>query len=347
MRLLSKTFALKTVGLVGLVSFVSLVGYSNITSASSFFDFFKSKNVSEMPEFKGISSWINSPPLSKKDLKGKVVLIDFWTYSCVNCVRTFPALREWHRKYKDKGLVIVGVHAPEFSFEKLRENVVMAAKKYRLNYPIAQDNEMLTWNAYRNQYWPAKYLINKEGRVVYQHFGEGRYEETESRIREALGLKPTDKLFRSTQSTKRGQTPEIYLGTWRSRHFIEGALVSGKKEYSSHYDNLPLDFWSLKGEWEVLYKNIKSHSPDSELRLNFKSKQVYLVIGGKEGSRVTVTLSNTPADSTFGKDAPKGTLTIDGHRLYHLANLGSFDKGTITLRADSGVEFYAFTFGLE
>jgi len=138
------------------------------------------------PEFQGIDSWINSEPLSLEDLRGQVVLVDFWTYSCVNCIRTFPYLKEWHRKYSGYGLVIVGIHTPEFGFKKLRENVEAAAKSHGLEYPIAQDNDYRTWNAYSNNFWPAKYLIDRQGNLRYHHFGEGSYAETEEVIRELL-----------------------------------------------------------------------------------------------------------------------------------------------------------------
>ena len=138
------------------------------------------------PEFQGIEGWVNSEPLSLEELRGKVVLVDFWTYSCVNCIRTFPYLKEWHRKYAGYGLVIVGVHTPEFEFEKLRENVEDAAERHGLEYPIAQDNDYRTWNAYYNNSWPAKYLIDREGELRYSHFGEGAYSETEEVIRELL-----------------------------------------------------------------------------------------------------------------------------------------------------------------
>ena len=138
---------------------------------------------SPAPEFEGIANWINSEPLTMKELRGKVVLIDFWTYTCVNCIRTMPYLKEWHDRYADKGLVIVGVHSPEFAFEKLTGNVVESAQDFGLSYPIAQDNDMGTWRAYDNRAWPAKYLVDKDGIIRYIHLGEGAYQETEMEIR--------------------------------------------------------------------------------------------------------------------------------------------------------------------
>ena len=137
----------------------------------------------EAPELVGIQDWINSEPLTLKELRGKVVFVDFWTYTCINCIRTFPHLSEWHRKYKDSGFVLLGVHSPEFNFEKKKENVVKEVRKYGLEYPIALDNDHETWNAFQNRYWPAEYLIDVNGNIRYHHFGEGRYAEIESEIK--------------------------------------------------------------------------------------------------------------------------------------------------------------------
>jgi len=140
----------------------------------------------EAPEFSGITQWLNSEPLTMKQLRGKVILVDFWTYDCINCINTLSHVVQWHDKYKDKGLVVVGVHTPEYAFERKTENVRTALKRFDIRYPVAQDNRYATWNAYNNRYWPAFYLVNKKGRVVYTHFGEGQYEQTEARIQQLL-----------------------------------------------------------------------------------------------------------------------------------------------------------------
>ena len=145
-----------------------------------------SAQAAQAPEFTGIDNWLNSPPLSMQQLRGKVVLVDFWTYTCINCIRTLPYVKSWHEKYKDKGLVVVGVHTPEYPFERSTSNVQSAIKRLGIPYPVAQDNRYATWQAYSNQYWPAVYLIDKQGRVVYTHFGEGAYQETEAKIRALL-----------------------------------------------------------------------------------------------------------------------------------------------------------------
>jgi len=140
----------------------------------------------EAPEFSGITQWLNSEPLTMKQLRGKVILVDFWTYDCINCINTLSHVVQWHDKYKDKGLVVVGVHTPEYAFERKTENVRTALKRFDIRYPVAQDNRYATWNAYNNRYWPAFYLVNKKGQVVYTHFGEGQYEQTEARIQQLL-----------------------------------------------------------------------------------------------------------------------------------------------------------------
>ncbi|WP_426340702.1 thioredoxin family protein [Pseudoduganella sp. S-14] len=140
----------------------------------------------EAPEFSGITQWLNSEPLTMKQLHGKVILVDFWTYDCINCINTLSHVVQWHDKYKDKGLVVIGVHTPEYAFERKTENVRTALKRFDIRYPVAQDNRYATWNAYNNRYWPAFYLVNKKGQVVYTHFGEGQYEQTEARIQQLL-----------------------------------------------------------------------------------------------------------------------------------------------------------------
>jgi thiol-disulfide isomerase/thioredoxin len=149
-----------------------------------------SVHASAAPEFSGIERWLNSPPLSMGALRGKVVLLDFWTYTCINCIRTLPHVKSWHEKYKDKGLVVVGVHTPEYPFERSTANVQAAIKRFGIAYPVAQDNRYATWQAYDNQYWPAVYLIDRQGRIAYTHFGEGAYEQTEARIRALLDQAP-------------------------------------------------------------------------------------------------------------------------------------------------------------
>ncbi|MDB5491159.1 MAG: DipZ protein, partial [Micavibrio sp.] len=184
------------------------------------------------PELAGIVQWMNTEPLMLAQLKGKVVLIDFWTYSCINCIRTLPYLKDWYAKYKDQGLVIIGVHTPEFAFEGKPDNVAAALKKFGILYPVAMDNNFATWNAYTNKYWPAHYLIDKDGRINYVHFGEGRYDVTEHNIRTLLGISGAVEKKAEMKVVSQGQTQETYLGKARAMNEFNGDVTA-----------LPLHHW--------------------------------------------------------------------------------------------------------
>lgn len=190
------------------------------------------QNYGPAPEFSGISKWLNSDPLTMAQLRGKVVLVDFWTYSCINCIRTLPYVTKWYDTYRDKGLVVVGVHTPEFAFEKVTDNVADAIKRFNIHYPVAQDNEYGTWNNYNNQYWPAEYLIDQNGNIVYTHFGEGNYDHTENAIRKLLGLDGS-MAEDNGQDLSRVQSPEMYFGTNRLEYLssAQQPAVLEKKLY--------------------------------------------------------------------------------------------------------------------
>lgn len=187
------------------------------------------------PELTKLTEWINSNPLTMKELRGKVVLIDFWTYSCINCLRTLPYLVNWDKKYRDQGLVIIGVHAPEFAFEQKRSNVEEAVKKNQIEYPVVLDNDYNTWNAYENRYWPAKYFIDRDGNIRHYHFGEGAYDESEQVIQYLLGIDatPTASVIPAIPSIKSLTiSPETYLGTGRREHYIASSSKLGVDEWS-------------------------------------------------------------------------------------------------------------------
>lgn len=279
----------------------------------------------EAPDFEEISGWINSQPLTIEALKGKVVLVDFWTYSCINCIRTLPVLQSWHAKYKDKGLVIVGVHAPEFEFEKDRANVEAAVRKYGLTYPVALDNAFGTWSAYENRYWPAHYLIDRDGNVVYTHFGEGAYAKTENNIRHLLGLKAMAEAPVEAHSEYQGQTPETYLGTARAA-----------REWKGEAAQMPLHHWRLSGDWKRAEEYIEAQGNGAEFSLHFSSGKAFLVMASADGKakRVEVSVNGTSK-----------TLSVEGSRLYELADLGRQTDAVLTLRVDPGVRMYALTFG--
>ncbi|HAU0201922.1 TPA: cytochrome c biogenesis protein DipZ [Legionella pneumophila] len=277
------------------------------------------------PEFSGIEAWFNSQPLTMSSLKGKVVLIDFWTYSCINCIRTLPFIIDWDRKYRDKGLIIVGVHAPEFEFEKNYANVKNAVIAHQIAYPVALDNHLDTWTNFNNRYWPAHYLIDPEGLVVYTHFGEGDYDVTENNIRFLLGLNKITMLPEAILISA-AQTPETYLGRSRASHF------------SNNYQLLPPDHWGLSGKWRIEDERIIAEEAGAKLRIHFTASKVFLVMGTLKGKpvKVNITLNGNSA----------GQLTIDQHKLYTIIEQHRSKQGLLEITADApGLEAYAFTFG--
>jgi cytochrome c biogenesis protein CcdA/thiol-disulfide isomerase/thioredoxin len=310
----------------------------------------------DAPEFKGLTNWINSGALTKDDLKGKVVLIDFWTYSCINCIRTQPYLKDWYANYKDSGFVIVGLHAPEFSFEKNPTNVRDAVKKAGLDYPIALDNDFMTWNAYQNQYWPGTYLLDKNGQVRRYHGGEGEYKETEQAIRALLkedgGSVPdrTTKALDGTVPVTDEQTPETYLGTKRASNFVGTPRVTagtGVKTFTLG-ELKEVDDWTLGGTWDVSTEGIKAVS-DSTLKFRVAAKEVYFVTAGDgDGRAVAVNLNGRPVSQTgfAGSDVKDSKITVNEGKLYRLVRFKSFQKdATLELTVPAGVQLNVFTFG--
>lgn len=298
-------------------------------------------NYGPAPEFVGISKWLNSDPLTIAQLKGKVVLIDFWTYTCINCIRTLPYVTSWYEKYRDKGLVVIGVHTPEFEFEKKTENVLAAIKQYKITYPVAQDNDYKTWRAYDNHYWPAKYLIDASGNIRYFHFGEGEYDKTEQNIQkllEEVGQNPQMPLTDLPDQTPKSKvTPETYLGLSRMDRFSsKEAPKLGTTTYSLP-TTLPLNYWAFGGSWDIQPEYSTSKS-DSTLELKFLANKVFLVI-------TPSTTSDIIKISLDGKVVDQITATEP--KLYTLVDL-SGNKGTHLLHLDfqnEGTKIYAFTFG--
>lgn len=294
------------------------------------------------PPISNIETWLNSPPLSIADLKGKVVLIDFWTYSCINCIRTLPYLTAWDQTYRDKGLVIIGMHSPEFAFEKDIENVKKAIKKHGIQYPVALDNHFDTWKNFNNRYWPAHYLINRSGQIVYTHFGEGNYNITEHNIRFLLGLKSQEDLISEPQAQFIPlKTPETYLGYLRMKFFASRNLVQPDEEIEFHFPNyLPLHQWALNGKWTIEGQRIISGQGHSGLRLNFFAKKVFLVLGTTHGKPINIHIQLN------GEPASKRQITIQEHTLYELVDQPSTGNALLDIEVnDAGLEAYAFTFG--
>ena len=291
------------------------------------------------PPLTGLGQWINSKPLSLSELKGKVVLVDFWTYSCINCIRTLPHLKAWDTKYRNKGLVILGVHAPEFEFERNLANVQQAVKKFDIHYPVALDSNLSTWSAFNNQYWPAHYLIDQGGQVVYTHFGEGEYDRTESNIQRLLGI--SGQTGKSEQvPVGFGQTPETYLGLARAERFRgqEPLTLNQIKNYHSSSTGLPQHYWGLEGNWKVLPEQIVAEQPDASLSMHFSAKKVFLVLGSSNKTSIPIQVYLN--GKTYGKP-----WIVSTHRLYTLLSLPSVQQGIVTLKAlKPGLQAYAYTF---
>ena len=284
------------------------------------------------PGFHGISSWINTQPLSLQQLRGKVVLVDFWTYSCINCLRTLPHLKAWYASYAEDGLVIVGVHTPEFAFEHSLSNVLSATKRYGVKYPVALDNDYATWNAYANQYWPAEYLIDKHGHVRHAHFGEGEYGHTEQLIRTLLSVKTATMTKVADTTPTELMTPETYLGAARIQNYAGSPLRAGTEATYRFPNTLGQNKLAYAGRWTIGNERAVSRA-GARLRLHFVAKKVFLVLGGR--GRVQVLVD--------GRRLQAVRVTSD--RLYTLVHSPHELDAILELRFSGGVSAYAFTFG--
>jgi cytochrome c biogenesis protein CcdA/thiol-disulfide isomerase/thioredoxin len=276
-------------------------------------------------------AWINSKPLTLAALRGKVVLIDFWTYSCINCLRTLPHLKSWYAAYHHKGLVIIGVHTPEFAFEHVTSNVRAAVKRLGIRYPVMQDNDYKTWDNYGNQYWPAEYVVDRDGDVRHTHFGEGEYGQTEAVIRKLLDDNGA-RARRVADTTPTGLlTPESYLGYERLTNDVGRNVVPNQFAGYSFPASLPANTLAYDGEWRV-GAQAATAGKDARLRLHFEASDVYIVLGGR----------GTVEASVDGKPLP--TIHVDAERLYTVRS-GKPTDAVLELRFSPGVQAYSFTFG--
>ena len=293
------------------------------------------KDYGVAPDIQGINAWINTPGLSAADLRGKVVLVDFWTYSCINCLRTLPYLKSWDERYRSKGLVIVGVHSPEFGFEHDLGNVRAAVKRLGIHYPVALDNDFATWNAYRNQYWPADYLVDQSGHVRDIHFGEGDYDKTEHDIRLLLAAthRSLPAALRSADKTPTElRTPESYLGYARIGAYAGSPLKSDEPAEYTFPTALGQDEYAYAGTWSVESERILA-GRNARLRLHFQARSVHLVLGGRGG--VGVSLNGRRLR----------TVAVTADRLYTLVTQKQARDGLLELSFTPGLSAYAFTFG--
>jgi cytochrome c biogenesis protein CcdA/thiol-disulfide isomerase/thioredoxin len=295
----------------------------------------------------GSGVWINSPPLASTDLVGKVVLIDFWTYSCINCLRTLPYFRAWHEKYAEAGLVIIGVHSPEFAFERSEMNVRKAVSSLAVSWPVVMDNDFGIWQAYSNRYWPAHYLYGTDGRLVQKHFGEGAYEETERLIQGLLGISSTVTTagLAGSSPIAKERSPETYLGYGRMDRFSSPEPIQKDLpwSYSIPLDGMALDHWALEGTWTLGYQSVVPEA-GSVLAFHFEAAEVYLVLNPLPGEpvQVFVTVDGRPAE---GIDVQAGILNLDADRLYRIFQDNRPVSGTIRVEFRGRAEVYAFTFG--
>jgi Thiol-disulfide isomerase and thioredoxins len=317
------------------------------------------------PEFKGITSYINTNQTKLSDLKGKVVLVDFWTYSCINCIRTLPYLVDWNQKYSDKGLVIVGVHSPEFEFEKNIDNVKQAVTRFGIKYPVLLDNDHGTWNAYQNSYWPRKYLVDSDGYIRYDHIGEGGYAETENAIRSLLAersnqqgleisdLNQTKLIVSGAPSVDLNQikSPELYFGYQYARAQlgnIQGFNPEKTVNYTIPGSNLESNVIYLQGLWKNNPDSMELVGSNGKIMLAYSAKSINIVAGGKGEAIIMEDGKGNQTNNTFkGNDVDaEGRLIVDGQRLYNIADHANYGNHQIEIAARGpGFKVYTFTFG--
>jgi thiol-disulfide isomerase/thioredoxin len=311
------------------------------------------------PELVGIEAWINSEPLTISELRGKVVLVDIWTYTCINCIRTLPHIKAWNEKYKDDGLVIIGVHSPEFAFEKELENVKAAVEKHGIKYPVALDNNHETWRAFKNSYWPRKYLIDVKGNIRYDHIGEGGYDETEKVIQELLNEageevsgeisapeKTTDVNFSSIG------TPELYLGYRFARVNLgneQGFIPDKTVEYIVPEGDIDANIVYVEGQWKNNVDNLELTSAEGKVLLKYTARSVNIVAGPSDKAVTTSIKLDGKAIKTAdsGSDVEKAVANIDSQRMYNVVNN---EEGYVTRVFEldikgKGFKLYTFTFG--
>jgi cytochrome c biogenesis protein CcdA/thiol-disulfide isomerase/thioredoxin len=315
-----------------------------------------------LPSLSGASEWLNSKPLTAEDLKGKVVLVDFWTYSCINCLRSIPYVRAWAEKYRDHGLVVIGVHAPEFAFERNVDNVRKAVATLKISYPVAIDNEYMIWRAFENEYWPAHYFIDAKGQIRHQHFGEGDYDESERTLQKLLAEAgdsqvPTDIVAVNASGAEAAsvkadvESPETYLGYNRIDHFISPGGVVQDESHVYAAGSPQLNEWSLAGNWTIGNERALLNEKDGGIVYRFHARDLHLVLSpAADGSpvRFRVTIDGATPGASHGADVDSdGQGVVTAQRLYQLVrDPGAIMDHTFEIRfLDPGVQAYAFTFG--
>ncbi|OOG61288.1 cytochrome C biogenesis protein [Rhodanobacter sp. B04] len=316
----------------------------------------------DMPSLAGATQWLNSPPLTTESLRGKVVLVDFWTYSCINCIRSLPYVRGWADKYKDHGLVVIGVHAPEFAFEKDPANVTKAVRDLGVDYPVALDNDYAIWQGFHNEYWPAHYFIDAQGQIRHHHFGEGGYRESEDVIRQLLTAAGQKDLpggyvsddhhgVEAAASNDPARSPETYVGYARAQNFVGGKVTHDDSANYRAPGSLAADQWALDGHWNVHGESAQLDQAGGAIVYRFRGRDLHLVLGpASDGKpvRFRVTIDGKAPGTDHGMDTDAdGNGTVSAQRLYQLVRQanGSGERLFQITFLDPGVQAYAFTFG--
>ncbi|MFT3906412.1 MAG: cytochrome c biogenesis protein CcdA [Steroidobacteraceae bacterium] len=316
----------------------------------------------ELPALDGATGWLNSPPLTPQSLRGKVVLVDFWTYSCINCLRSLPYVKSWYARYKDQGLVVIGVHAPEFAFEKKTENVQKAIKDLGVTYPVALDNNYAIWQAFNNQYWPAHYFIDASGRIRGHHFGEGNYDESEQLIRTLLtengahltsgpdAIQATG--VQAAADEANVQSPETYIGYSRAENFVSPQSVArDQTQVYSLPPSFTLNQWALRGSWQVDAEMAQAQQAGAAIAFRFRARDLHLVLGPAVDGRPVrfrVLIDGAAPGNAHGVDVDaSGTGKVTEQRLYQLIRQsGTIGEHTFSIEfLDAGAQAYSFTFG--
>ncbi len=344
------TAAVTTAALIGIFAFAKA-------------QFSKTKTEGVLPSLDGATGWLNSQPLTATDLRGKVVLIDFCTYTCINWLRTLAYVRAWSEKYKDHGLVVIGVHTPEFEFEHNLANVRRAAKDMRVEYPIAIDNDYAIWRAFDNNYWPALYFVDAQGQIRHHHFGEGQYEQSERVIQQLLTEAGSNSIGEQLVSVDASgveaaadweslRSPENYLGYDRTENFVspDGAVLNRRRVYSAAA-RLQLNQWALSGDWTMGNQAIALNEANGGIMYSFHARDLHLVMGPSAPStsvRFRVLIDGQPPEAAHGTDVDdQGNGMVTEQRLYQLIRQPQpiADRQFEIEFLDSGAEAFAFTFG--
>lgn len=306
------------------------------------------------------AGFINVKKVSLGELVGKkVILLDFWAYSCINCIRTLPHVRGWYDKYKGEGLEIVGVHTPEFDFEKKRKNVLAAVRKFGIKYPVVLDSEHKTWNAYGDSYWPLKFLIDINGNIAYKHIGEGAYAETERKVRELLQerakvLGTKEGIPKETQAPAapsfqdmfRTNSPEVYFGALRNSYLANGRPNAIGTQRLQEPREISTNALYLAGEWDVQPEYAENRSAGAKIIFRYAAKSVYLVASSEKAARIRVLRDGVPLKAGMGEDVSKSTLTVREPRMYRIVEDADYGEHTLEFVVEKpGLRVFTFTFG--